>query len=135
MTEGLSMRLILEKVSISQCRDSGLALVLISLLLALGSSSRHYLVLAIGLLVLTMTIPALFKPFAKIWFGFSHVLGTVVSRLLLVIIFYLMVTPVGVVRRILGRDPLQLKKFGQGEESVFADRDHLFTREDLDQPY
>jgi hypothetical protein len=129
------MPLIAQKVSLSQCKDSGLALVLICLLLAQGTSSGYFLLLGIGLLILTMTAPALLKPFAKFWFGFSHELGIVVSRILLTLLFYIMVTPVGLVRRILGKDSLQLKKFKQGDMSVFKDRDHLITREDLDHPY
>jgi len=129
------MRLFYQNVTLSHCRDSGLALVLLSLLLAYGMSSRFFLLMGIGLLVVTMTFPFLFKPFAKIWFGLSHQLGILISTILLTLLFFLMVTPVGLFRRMLGRDTMQKKKWKQGKSSVFQERDHLFSREDLDHPY
>jgi len=129
------MFLLANKISLSQCKDSGLALTLISLLLALVSSPKYFLPIGIGVLVVTMTAPALFKPFARVWFGLSHVLGTVVSRILLTLLFYILVTPVGFVRRLLGKDSMQLKSWKKGKTSVFHNRGHLFKRQDLDHPY
>lgn len=123
-------------VTISQSRDSGLALVLICLILAMTISTRYFLPAGILLLVVSMTLPGLFRPFAKVWFGFSHALGTVVSRVLLTILFYALVTPVGLVRRVLlGKDTMQLKAWKAAQTSVFQTRDHLFQRQDLDHPY
>jgi polyferredoxin len=127
--------LIKMKVSDSQCKDSGLALVLIALILAMTFSPYYFLPISTGLLVVTMSVPTLFRPFARIWFGFSHALGTVTSRILLTLLFYGLVTPVGFIRRVIGKDSMQLKKWKRGQASVFHDRDHLFTRQDLDHPY
>lgn len=124
-----------KKVSTTQCKDAGLALVLICLILALLDASRYFLPLGVALLVVSMTVPGLFQPFAKFWFGFSHALGTVMSKVLLSLLFYLMVTPVGIVRRVMGKDAMQLKKWKQGQASVFQNRDHQFTAKDLDHPY
>ena len=129
------MKLIKMKVSDEQCKDSGLALVLIALILSMVFSPYYFLPIGIGLLVVTMSVPTLFRPFARIWFGFSHALGTLVSRILLTLLFYGLVTPVGCIRRVLGKDSMQLKKWKRGKVSVFHDRDHLFTRQDLDNPY
>lgn len=129
------MPFLVKDVSIAQCRDSGLALVLISLILALTVSPHGFLVAGIVLLVVAMTAPVVFRPFAKIWFGFSHALGTVVSRILLTVLFYAMVTPVGLVRRVLGKDAMQLKLWKKDRSSVFSNRDHLFKRQDLNHPY
>jgi polyferredoxin len=127
--------LIKMKVSDAQCKDSGLALVLIALILAMTFSPYYFLPIGTGLLVVTMSVPTLFRPFARVWFGFSHALGTIVSRILLTLLFYGLVTPVGCIRRVLGKDSMQLKKWKRGQVSVFHDRDHLFTRQDLDHPY
>ena len=129
------MKLIKMKVSDEQCKDSGLALVLIALILSMVFSPHYLLPIGIGLLVVTMSVPTLFRPFARIWFGFSHALGTLVSKILLSLLFYGLVTPVGFIRRVLGKDSMQLKKWKRGKVSVFHDRDHLFTRQDLDNPY
>ncbi|MGK2905033.1 MAG: SxtJ family membrane protein [Desulfuromonadales bacterium] len=129
------MAFLIRDISVSQCKDSGLALVLISLISALAFSPAYFLPVGIVFLLVTMTFPKIYKPFAMVWFGFSHALGTVVSRLLLTLLFYLLVTPVGLVRRILGKDAMQVKSWKKGQASVFQNRDHLFKREDLDHPY
>jgi hypothetical protein len=129
------MSLFLKNTSESQSKDAGLALVLICLILSLTLGLKHFLLIGTILLVVVMTAPRLFRPFAKFWFGFSHALGTVVSRILLTILFYCMVTPVGFFRRLLGKDAMQLKKWKQGQGSVLQDRNHQFSRQDLDHPY
>ena len=129
------MKLIKMKVSDEQCKDSGLALVLIALILSMFFSPYYLLPIGTGLLIVTMSVPTLFRPFARIWFGFSHALGTLVSKILLSLLFYGLVTPVGFIRRVLGKDSMQLKKWKRGKVSVFHDRDYLFTRQDLDNPY
>jgi len=129
------MALFLKDVSPTQCKDAGLALVLICLILAIAITPNTFLPAGIAFLVVAMTAPGLFRPFAKFWFGFSHAVGAVVSKVLLTLVFYVMVTPVGIVRRLLGKDAMQLKKWKQARTSVFHDRNHLFTAKDLDHPY
>jgi len=63
-------------------------MVLILPLLANLGRNQSYLPLAIAVLVVTMTCPAIFAPLAKIWFGFSHVLGGFVSKVLLTRVFF-----------------------------------------------
>jgi hypothetical protein len=53
--------------------------------------------------------PAGLKPVYKVWMSLAVVLGFFVSRLLLAIIFYLVVTPIGLIMRLLGKDLLDIK--------------------------
>ena len=129
------MSFLTRNITASQCKDSGLALVLISLILAVVLSPKYFLPIGIVFLVVTMTAPNIYKPFAMVWFGFSHALGTVVSRILLTFLFFVLVTPVGVLRRVLGKDAMQVKSWKKGQTSVFQNREHLFKRQDLDHPY
>ena len=129
------MSFLARNISASQCKDSGLALVLISLNLAVAISPKYFLPFGIAFLVVTMTVPNIYKPFAMVWFGFSHALGTVVSRILLTFLFFALVTPVGLFRRALGKDAMQVKSWKNGQTSVFHNRDHLFKRQDLNNPY
>lgn len=46
-----------------------------------------------------------------------------------------MLTPVGVIRRAMGRDALKLAAFKQGTDSVFATRSGRFTQTDLKTPF
>ena len=118
-----------------QCKDTGMAMVLIVLLLTLATRRNQVIFCAIGLLVLTMIRPQLFRPVAVIWFGLAQLLGIVTSRILLSIIFFVVVTPVGLVRRVLGADTLKLKEFKKGHGSVMEERNHTFSAHDIMKPY
>lgn len=119
----------------AEARDTGMALVLLCLLGAWFGHRRDFLGAAIILLVLDMSVPAVFKPAAKLWFGLSHVLGTVMSKILLTVVFVMVVTPMGVLRRVLGKDTMQFKRFKKDDGSVFRVRDHRFTTKDIETPY
>jgi len=124
-----------KKVSTSQCKDSGLALVLICLIIYQVKKYQICIPLAIVFLVITMTCPQVYQPFARLWFGLSHILGTVASKIILTILYVALVLPVGLVSRALGKDSMQLKLWGKNQPSVFRTRDHRFTANDLENPY
>ena len=119
----------------ARSRDTGLALVLLLLIAQLATGRPGLTTAALGVLVLTMTAPLTLRPLSVVWFGFSHLLGTVMSKALLGAVFYLMVTPVGVARRLLGHDSLRLRAFKGGNGSVMHVRQHVFAPDDLDKPY
>lgn len=119
----------------SQAKDTGLALVLILLLLAHFGKFHGSLLPAIVVLVITMTWPACFAPLAKLWFGLSHLLGGVVSKVLLTIVFFLVATPIALLRRIGGADAMRRKVWKDGRATVFVEREHEFSRKDLETPY
>lgn len=123
------------KISKEQAKDTGMAMVLICLLVGFFSHNDLYFKLAIPVLVLAMVAPKAYYPVAVVWLGLSHLLGTVVSRILLTVVFFVLVLPVGLLRRLLAKDPLQLKKFGKGKESVMKIRDHLYVPPDVEKPY
>ena len=118
-----------------KCKDSGLALVLICLLCYQAWKLKFLMLLAVIFLLLAMTWPRIFKPFAHLWFGLSTALGTVMSKIILAILFYLLVFPLGALRRTLGKDAMRFKDWKKGGDSVFRARDQRFTAEDLEHPY
>lgn len=118
-----------------QAKDTGLAMVLICLLLGYFGKFPKFLPLSIALLLLTMVWPKAFKPLAGLWFGLSHVMGQVVSKILLTLAFFLIVTPIGLIRRLIGADSLQLKKWKAGSASVFVKRQGAIRDQDLLNPY
>ena len=119
----------------NEARDTGMAVVLILLLVAVFSLDFVYIKIAIFALILTMTIPNVYKYIAVIWFGLSRLLGTVVSKILLTVVFFLVVAPVGLIRRLLGYDTLKLKEFKKGTESVMQVRNITFSKSDIDKPF
>ena len=123
------------KISKDQAKDTGMAMVLI--LLLLGVLLQNYVFVKFGILCLitAMTIPSLYKYVAIFWLGLSHFIGTFTSKILLSVIFYLIVTPVGLIRRLLGYDTLKLRQFKARTESVMVLRNHTFKKEDINKLY
>ncbi|MHC1791004.1 SxtJ family membrane protein [Solidesulfovibrio sp.] len=118
-----------------QARDTGMALVLVSLIVFFITREIRYVTIATGLLLLDMIAPALYKPAAKVWFGLSHVLGTVMSKVILSLAFFLVLTPMGLLRGMLGKDPMRVRQFKKDTASAFRVRDHAFTPADIEQPF
>ena len=124
-----------KKLSAERCKDAGLALVLISLLCYQAWKLPLLMLLAIVFLLVAMTYPLLFKPFAWLWFGLSTALGTFVSKIILTVLFFVLVLPIGLVRRLSGKDAMQITSWKKGKGSVFRVREHRFTAKDLEHPY
>ena len=122
-------------ISTKQAADTGMAAVLLLLLIGLFSHNNLYYKIAIPVLIMNMTFPMFYYPFAIIWLGLSQLLGTIVSKITLSIIYFILVIPVGVFRRLLGKDSLQLSQFKKGNTSVMQTRNHTFVREDIENPY
>jgi len=124
-----------KKITKDQSRDTGMAMVLLALLLGFLTDTPGFFPIATVLLVITMAVPAVYRPIAFVWLGLSHFLGTIVSRILLTTVFFVVVLPVGLLRRAMGKDSLQLTKFRRGTESVMRVRDHMYVPSDIDKPY
>ena len=124
-----------EKITPDQCKDTGLAVILIALLVVWAHRSFTLIAPAIAVLILTMTAPKLLSPLARLWFGFSHYLGQAVSTILLSIVFFGVVTPMGLVRKLSGKDAMGLGQWRTGRQSALIRRDHTFTAADLEKPF
>ena len=124
-----------KKISKDQAKDTGMAMVLICFILGYFSQKQDFFTLGIVLLLIDMIYPNLYRPVATIWFGLSLILGTINSKLLLTMIFFVIVTPVGLIRRIIGADSLQLKRWKKDDSSVFGVREHIFQPEVIEKPY
>jgi hypothetical protein len=124
-----------KKMTKDQSRDTGMAMVLLLLLVYLKTRRDGWLYVALALHVVNMIVPRVYAPIAVIWLGFSHILGTLMSKILLSILFFGLVTPIGVLRRLFGKDSLKLRAFRASRESAMQVRNHLFVSRDLEKPY
>jgi len=122
-------------VTLKQAAETGQAFCLICLIAALVTREWRYVGIGGGILVAAMAAPALFKLPARVWFGLSEVLGSIVSSVLLGAVFFLLVTPVGLIRRAMGKDTLRLRQFGKGTESVFTIRTTAYGKSDVETPF
>lgn len=83
----------------------GVVLILISFILWwFGKNSFVYFSLIGGVFIILSYIAVpLLRPFHKLWIGLSLVLGFVMSRIILTILFYLVVTPIGLLAKLVGK--------------------------------
>lgn len=70
-------------------------------------------------LFLGLFLPGVLKPVHKLWMTLAAIMGWFMSRLILMILFYLMLTPIGFVMRILGRDVLNIEFTRNSSESYW----------------
>ena len=61
------------------------------------------------ILIITLFYPKFLDPLNKLWFKFGIFLGKIISPIIMGIIFFLVVTPIGLIMRLLGKDLLNLK--------------------------
>jgi hypothetical protein len=124
-----------KKITNDQSRDTGMAMVLLLLILAVSPKRHGYLIAAIVLHAVNMIMPQIFRPVAVVWLGLSNLLGEIVPKILLSIVFFLIVTPMGILRRLAGKDALKLRVFKGSQDSVMLERNHIFVGQDLERPY
>ena len=125
----------MKQMTRDQSRDTGMAMALLSLILFFFLGRKEFVVGATVLHVLNMIVPDLYRPVAVVWFGLSHLLGLVMSKILLSVVFFLVVTPFAIARRMMGKDSLKLRAFKGSGESIMVARNHRFAADDLKRPY
>lgn len=116
-------------------KDTGLIVVLILLITAYWKDSLFFIFPAIAVLLISMTVPSVFMPIAILWHYFSLFIGNITNRIILTIIFFCVVTPIGIIRKCFGADPMKLKAWKNGNGSVFTEKNHKFSADDLKNPY
>ena len=74
--------------------------------------SLWWILLLSGVLLLAVTFaaPKVLRPLNRAWFLLGEILGRVVSPVVLLVIFFFLLTPIGVLTRLFGRDELRLRK-------------------------
>jgi hypothetical protein len=72
-----------------------------------SAAPRWWALIVAGLLILPALVypAALFWPH-KGWMFLGHILGWINTRIILGLVFYAIVTPIGIFRRMLGKDPM-----------------------------
>jgi len=114
----------------------GIILLIISAILFYYDKSSHQIIAYIGggFIGLGIIIPILLKPIYILWMTFAIVLGWVMTRVILSLVFYLIMTPIGLLTRLLGEDFLALKK--SNSESYWNNRNRNYeTSQDYEKQF
>ncbi len=105
----------MDDIKISSNRSFGIVFFIVFLLIALypliynGEIRIWSLLISIIFLILGLLKSKILTPFNKLWFKFGIFLGKMISPVIMGIIFFLVVTPIGLIMRFLGKDVLNLK--------------------------
>ena len=105
----------MDDIKIGSNRSFGIVFFLVFLLIATyplinGNEIRLWsLVISIIFLFLGLINSKILNPFNKLWFKFGIFLGKIISPLVMGIIFFLVVTPIGLLMRLLNKDLLNLR--------------------------
>ena len=116
------------KIKISSNRSFGLVFFVVFLIVALwplksGEDLRLWsLTLSIIFLILGIFNSKLLTPLNKLWMKFGMFLGLIVSPIVMGIVFFSVVTPIGFFMRIMGKDLLRLKS---KKNTYWIDRDNI----------
>jgi hypothetical protein len=73
-------------------------------------------------LIVTLAVPDVLAPFNRAWMKLGELLGRIVSPVVLGFIFFLVITPFGVVKRLTGWDPMR-RRFERDTTSYWIERD------------
>jgi Saxitoxin biosynthesis operon protein SxtJ len=135
MIKSFLEKVVPKSISKKEASDTGMAMTLICLLIGYFTKNNNFYIAAIPALVITMAFPMFYYPFAMVWLTLTNLLGAVVSRVLLSIVYILILLPVGLIRRASGKDALNLKGFKKSTSSVMVVRDYEFTANDIKNPF
>jgi hypothetical protein len=108
----------------------GVVLILISLLLwYLGKTSFIYFSIIGGLFVILafISIPVL-RPFHKLWMTLALAMGFVMSRVILTVLYYLILTPVGLLAKIVGKKFMPLG-FDKNAKTYWEKRENIVKQQ------
>ena len=106
--------------------------------LFLGRGSNYYfyfLLLAAVFLSLGLTVPVFLKPIHKIWMTLSVLLGWLMTRVILTVLFYLVITPIGLLLRLFGKDFLNLKLDRNRDSYWIPTKTVKFERKDYERQF
>ena len=104
-----------DKIEIGTNRNFGIVFFIVFLMIALypllkGNDLRIWsLIISFIFLALGLINSKILTPLNRLWFKFGLLLGKFVSPLIMGIIFFVVVTPIGLIMRIIGKDLLNLK--------------------------
>ena len=105
----------MKDIKISTNKSFGLVFFVVFFLISVypllnaGNIRFWSLIVAIIFLTLGLLNSKILTPLNKIWFKFGLLLGSIVSPIVMSVIFFFVVTPISSIMRILGKDILNLK--------------------------
>ena len=105
----------MDDIKLSSNRSFGIVFFIVFLLIAIyplinqGEVRIWSLIISSLFLLLGLLNSKILTPLNKLWFRFGLFLGKIISPIIMGVIFFLVVTPIGLLMRLFGKDVLNLK--------------------------
>ena len=105
----------MEEIKIGSNRNFGIVFFVVFLLIAIYPLINHesvrYWSLGVSFIFFFLGIfySKILSPLNKLWFKFGILLSKIISPLIMGIIFFLVVTPIALIMKVIGKDLLNLK--------------------------
>ena len=105
----------MDDIKISSNRSFGIVFFIVFLLIALypliysGEIRVWSAIISLTFLILGLLNSKILTPLNKLWFKFGIFLGKIISPFIMGIIFFLVVTPIGLIMKFMRKDLLNLK--------------------------
>ena len=122
----------MDDIKISSNKSFGIVFFIVFILIALypllnDQEIRLWaLIISAVFLILGLLKSRLLTPLNKLWFRFGIFLGKIISPIIMGFIFFLVVTPIGFLMRLLGKDVLNLKY--NKKRSYWIEKDGLKSK-------
>ena len=120
--------LIKSNIKISSNRNFGLVFFFIFLVVSIwplthSESPRIWsAIISLAFLILVLTRSKLLTPLNRLWAKFGIILGSIIAPIVMGIVFFLVITPIGLVMKIIGKDLLSIK-YDKKKETYWIKRD------------
>jgi len=107
----------------------GVLVIIAGFLFWFEKPSAIYFAIIGALLILTGLIyPTILKPFNKIWMGLAIVLGFIMSRVILTIFFYIILTPISLLAKLFRKKFMDLK-YDKSAETYWEKRSIIHKKQ------
>ena len=103
-------------------------LILISLYILWKGTADYKILMSIGtgLIILGVIVPIILKPIYYLWMVFAAVLGWFMTRVILSVVFYIILTPIGLIAKLFRKDFLDLS-FKTDDDTYYKYRKDLVS--------
>ena len=117
-----------QKIKLPSNRNFGIVFSIVFLIISLWpllsqNDIRIWSLIISGIfLILGLINSKLLLPLNKIWFKFGILLGNFIAPIVMGIVYFMVVTPTGLIMRLLGKDLLNLKK--NNKDTYWIEKDN-----------
>ncbi len=95
----------------------------------------YFIILSSFLVLSGLVFPMVLKPIYKVWMSFAIVMGWVMTRVILILLFYFVITPISFVARLGGKDFLNIR-FNRRENSYWIPKEEkTMEKRDYERQY